>query len=118
MSNGGGPRYTPIDRVAPDYKPQTSSQADRRVFKTARELDEHLRSVCKFVDYMIEGVRVVGLDTKTKGWIYEVYQSGSLDVALKFLEAIPINEIPETYYIIVETPFGNVGKDLNGIFDE
>lgn len=111
-------RYTPVDRVAPDYQPQTSSEADRKVFKTSRELDAYVRSTCKFVDYMIEGVRLVGLDTKKKGWIYEVYQSNSLDVALKFLEAIPVNEIPETYYIIVETPSGNVGKDLNGMFDE
>jgi hypothetical protein len=77
-----------------------------------------VRSTCKFVDYMIEGVRLVCLDTKTKGWVYEVYQSDSLDLALKFLEAIPITEIPDTYYIIVETPSGNVGKDLNGMFDE
>ena len=108
----------PIDRVSPDYQPQTTSQAQQKVFATKRELDAYVRSVCKFVDYMIEGVRLVGLDTKPKGYVYEVYQGDSLDVAMRFLKSIPVEGIPEMYYVIVETPFGNVGKDVRGLFEE
>lgn len=111
-------RYVPIDRVGPDYQPQTTSQTQPKVFATKRELDAYVRSVCKFIDYMVEGVSLVGLDTKAKGYVYEVYRGDSLDVAMQFLESIPLEEIPELHYIIVETPFGNVGKDLKGMFDE
>jgi len=117
-SAGNSTGHAPIERVSGDYRPQTASTAKQKVFATRRELDDHVRKVCKFVDYMIDGVRLVGLDTKTSGYVYEVYQSDSLDTAMRFLEDIPQDQIPELYYVIVETPVGNVGKDVNGMFDE
>ncbi|MGC4081014.1 MAG: hypothetical protein QM736_02615 [Vicinamibacterales bacterium] len=115
--NGGGEKPG-VDRVGSDYRPQTASVPQQKVFATRRELETYVRSVCKFVDYMIDGVRLVGLDTKTAGNVYEVYQSDTLDVAMRFLERIPTDEIPELYHVIVETPSGNIGKDVRGMFDE
>ena len=60
--------------MSPDCQPQTTSQVQQKVFATKRELDAYVRSVCKFVNYMSEGVRLVGLDAKANGYVYEVYQ--------------------------------------------
>lgn len=107
-----------IARVSPDYQPSTSSHADTQYFATTRELDAFVRSHCRFVDRMLGGMKLVGLDKKDRGFVYEVYQSDSLDTAMQFLESIPVTDIPSLYYVIVETPAGNVGKDLKGMFDE
>jgi hypothetical protein len=111
-------RTPPIDRVSFGYKPQTASKEDMKIFVSEEDAKTYLRKTCKFIDYMIEGIRVVGVDKKDRGCIYEVYNCNSRTTALQFLSAIPQSEIPPLYYVIVETPFGNLGKDLNGMFDE
>jgi hypothetical protein len=68
--------------------------------------------------YIIDGVCVAGIDKKPNGNVYEVYKSGCRATAMKFLSAIPTSAIPPLHYVIVETPEGNVGKDVRGTFDE
>lgn len=72
----------------------------------------------KFRKYKIPGVNPISWEEKTDGRRYEVYRSNTRAKALEFLTNIPTTEIPQLFYIIVETPQGNVGKDLQGIFDE
>lgn len=72
----------------------------------------------KFRNYKIPGVNPISWEEKTDGRRYEVYRSDTRAKALEFLANIPTAEIPQLFYVIVETPQGNVGKDLQGIFDE
>ena len=72
----------------------------------------------KFRKYKIEGIIPVSWEEMTDGRMYEVYRSDTRIKALKFLKSIPTEEIPRLFYIIVETPQGNMGKDMQGIFDE
>lgn len=68
--------------------------------------------------YIIEGVSVAGIDKKLNGNVYEVYKSDRRATAMSFLNAIPTSALPPLHYVIVETPEGNVGKDVKGTFDE
>lgn len=70
--------------------------------------------------YKIPGIRPAPkhLEAKPSGEKYQVYAAESKSLALKFLRGIPTDEIPPLFYIIVETPEGNIGKDMNGMFDE
>ena len=68
--------------------------------------------------YIIAGVEVAGIDKKTNGRIYEVYRSQSRSTALSYLNGIPGGVIPESHYVVVETPQGNVGRDIAGLYDE
>ena len=68
--------------------------------------------------YITAGVEVAGIDKKDNGMVYEVYRSQRRSTALSFLNAIPAGKIPDLHYVIVETPEGNVGKDVRGVFDE
>jgi len=72
----------------------------------------------KFRNYKIPGINPVSWEEKYDGRRYEVYRGSTRAIALEFLKSIPTTEIPQLFYIIVETPQGNVGKDLKGIFDE
>jgi hypothetical protein len=72
----------------------------------------------KCYGYIIAGVEVAGIDKKDNGNVYEVYRSQNRATALSFLNAIPQGVLPERHYVIVETPQGNVGKDMLGVFDE
>ncbi len=72
----------------------------------------------KFRKYKIEGITPVSWEEMTDGRMYEVYRSNTRVKALEFLNSIPTAEIPRLFYIIVETPQGNMGKDMKGIFDE
>jgi len=68
--------------------------------------------------YLITGVKLKGQKRNFDGSTYEVYGCRSRNTALDFLRRIPGGAIPPLYYIIVETPYGNVGKDMDGMFDE
>ncbi len=72
----------------------------------------------RFKKYKIEGITPVSWEEMTDGRMYEVYRSNTKIKALEFLKSIPTAEIPRLFYIIVETPQGNLGKDMQGIFDE
>ena len=47
---------------------------------------------------------------------WRVYKASSKAVALSFLSKLKINR--PSYYIVVETPEGNFGKDINGNYQE
>lgn len=47
---------------------------------------------------------------------YEVHEAPSKEVALEFLKNKTVTK--GRYYVIVETPEGNWGKDINGIYQE
>lgn len=68
--------------------------------------------------YLSAGVEVAGIDKKDNGWVYEVYTGQSRNSAIAFLQGIPNGCIPEGHYVIVETPQGNLGRDVLGMFDE
>ena len=57
---------------------------------------------------------MTGIDNFT----YEIYGADSKEAAMRFLERIPTSEIPGQYYVIVETPRGTFGKDIDGIYEE
>jgi hypothetical protein len=52
----------------------------------------------------------------TDSGVYEVYRCASEAEALAFLRRRDVPQ--ERYYLIVETPVRNLGRDLIGIFDE
>jgi hypothetical protein len=47
---------------------------------------------------------------------YEIYKAPSKSVALEYLKTKPVTK--PLYYVIVETPEGNWGKDIDGIYQE
>jgi hypothetical protein len=47
---------------------------------------------------------------------YEVYKAASKESALEFLKEKTVKK--QLYYVIVETPEGNWGKDIDGIYQE
>lgn len=47
---------------------------------------------------------------------YEIYKAPSKSVALEYLKTKPVTK--SLYYVIVETPEGNWGKDIDGIYQE
>jgi hypothetical protein len=101
-----------------EHRPQTASVLERRSFSNRQELDAFLHTECKFLAYMPEGMQVFGLDRKDNGRMYEVYRADCLATAMRFLRSLPREDIPPRYYVIVETPEGNVGRDLEVIFNE
>ncbi len=107
-----------IDRVSFGYKPQTASRTEYKFLLNEDESKAYHQKEFRFIDYRIAGIRVVGLDEKDNGNVYEVYTSHSRATALEYLRAIPLSEFPPLYYVIVETPEGNLGKDLKGMFEE
>ncbi|MCP2283808.1 hypothetical protein APR04_002721 [Promicromonospora umidemergens] len=60
-------------------------------------------------------VRLVGRDERERA-TYIIYSAARLAAALDFLRQTPVTE--EFVYLIVETPQGNIGRDLVYIFDE
>ena len=88
------------------------------ILLTELELKEWLLRTFRFVEYVIDGIQLLEIDEKPNGWVYEVYRCDSRQTALQFLSQIPQQLVPPQYYVIVTTPFGNVGKDMKGIFDE
>jgi len=52
----------------------------------------------------------------TDGNEYLVYVAATRSAAMSFLRSTPVKE--ERHYLIVETPGGNLGKDMIMIFDE
>jgi hypothetical protein len=53
---------------------------------------------------------------RTASGVYEVYRCANEAEALAFLRRRDVPQ--EKYYVIVETPLRNLGRDLFGIFDE
>ena len=105
------------ERVPSGYKPQTASTAKVRITTEDAFIREAQRTYKAFA-YLVDGIRIVGLDRKHNGNIYEVYNCDSREAAIRFLRAVPAGAIPPLYYVVVETPHGNIGKDISGIFDE
>ena len=93
---------------------ETPQAGEKGPVVTVSETDEQFR----FRQYKIAGVRASHLQEQTDGKIYEVYQAESRATALRFLSHIPASEIPPLFYVIAKTPQGNVGRDVNGLFDE
>jgi hypothetical protein len=100
-----------VSFVDKDYKAQTVSVP----FKNSGE-QSGLRF--KFIRFLVPDIKMVHIDKKNNGNIYEVYFAPDYITGVDFLRKIPRNEIPPQYYIIVETPEGNIGKDIDGIFNE
>ncbi|MBF9015864.1 MULTISPECIES: hypothetical protein [unclassified Oceanispirochaeta] len=48
--------------------------------------------------------------------IYQIYNGPDEKTAKSFLEGMPVDQ--DYYYIVVETPEGNFGRDKNGIYSE
>jgi hypothetical protein len=61
------------------------------------------------------GVQFVQTERKL-GSVYHVYRGRSLEAAKSFLRQTPVKD--EYVYNIVETPFGNMGRDFIYIFNE
>lgn len=63
----------------------------------------------------VEGSDTV-VDRKDNGQVYEVSWVGTEAVALEYLRRRDVRQ--ERYYVIVETPYRNFGRDMIMIFDE
>ncbi|ONH27290.1 hypothetical protein [Pseudofrankia asymbiotica] len=61
-------------------------------------------------------VQYVETDTKSSGAVFHVHRGPNREAALAFLRERPVRE--KLVYQIVETPQGNVGRDLIYIFEE
>lgn len=48
--------------------------------------------------------------------VYQVYEAPDADTAKDFLSRNPVDK--QLFYIVVETPEGNYGRDINGIYKE
>ena len=69
------------------------------------------------VDVKAKGSTATYIRTDVQGQnTYEIYKAQSKSSALEFLKQKPVNK--PLYYIIVETPEGNWGKDIEGIYQE
>ncbi|MFG1803366.1 hypothetical protein ACGFI4_24805 [Micromonospora carbonacea] len=51
-----------------------------------------------------------------EGWTYHIHEASSLAQAMTFLRQTPVTE--PGVYVVVETPQGNIGRDLIYIFHE
>lgn len=115
---------TSIEFVDNSYKAQTASVATSDPLlsglppELAREIGARQTNQFKFHHFSTPDMKLVNIDKKTNNNIYEVYFAPDKQTALAFLRTIPRNQIPGLYYVIVETPQGNFGKDMDGIFDE
>jgi hypothetical protein len=58
----------------------------------------------------------VVIDRKPSGTVYEVHRAATEAAALAYLRGRDVRD--EQYYVIVETPGRNLGRDLIMIFDE
>ena len=70
----------------------------------------------RFINYLSEGIIPKGIQKGDNNSIYEVYYSSVYDKAIQFLKSVPTIDIPPFYYIIIETPVENLGKDIDGIY--
>ena len=78
------------------------------------------KSTAKIINPKKKGNLLKDVKFKSKDYsgsnTYEVYSAPSKDAALEFLKTKPVTK--GLYYIVVETPEGNWGKDLNGTYKE
>jgi hypothetical protein len=75
----------------------------------------------KFKKYAEDDVLVDRIENRHQGThnlTYEMYQADSKDAAIRFLRRISTSEIPDQYYVVVETPNCILGKDVDGIYEE
>lgn len=75
----------------------------------------------KFKKYCENDVLVDRIERRHQGlhnFTYEIYHADSKHAATCFLQRIPISEIPKQHYVVVETSEGNLGKDIDGIYEE
>ena len=49
---------------------------------------------------------------------YEIYKAKSKRAAMCFLARVPEVDIEAQYYVVVETPEGEFGKDTDGIYQD
>src|ERR1700686_3519635 len=114
------PSTAPIERggILDFEAPRPGIEDDFRLFATDEEAKAAIRKACRCIDYMIDGIRFSRLETRDEKYEYEIYKSPSRQTALRFLRSVPSHRIPTLYYVIVETPTGNIGRDIRGLFDE
>ena len=91
--------------------------SDFEIFFSQNDLNAHIAKNCRFGNHITGGIQAVSVDDNANG-TYEVYRCSSRATALQFLRSIPQKNIPHEYYVVVQTPDGNLGKDLKGIYDE
>lgn len=75
----------------------------------------------KFKQYVQGDVLLDRVEQRHQGphdFTYEMYSADSKAAAMRFLERIPTSQIPRQYYVVVETPEGNFGKDVDGVYEE
>ncbi len=68
------------------------------------------------VEYVTMQRTAKDLGTQIVTFTYEIYKGPDAATAKDFLSKKPVNK--QHYYIIVETPEGNYGRDIDGIYKE
>ncbi len=51
-------------------------------------------------------------------YYYEIYRAKDKRAAMRFLARVPQADIEPRYYVVVETPEGEFGKDIDGIYQD
>lgn len=97
-----------LDFLVASAPTDAQREAVRRIVDEEVIIEERIR------DVDTRSVRFVGKEQKGK-YTYEVYRAKNKAQALAFLKTKTVDA--EFYYIEVETMEGNVGRDLDGIYE-
>lgn len=66
--------------------------------------------------YTAAGLTFIDIKTQSQGAIFQTLRGNDPEVAKRYLREEPVTEA--LYYIVVETPDGNWGTDVDGLFLE
>jgi len=111
---GGGPTQNPISLI--------ESLIDQPCdFFQPKEKPKPQKGFFSFLSKLFGGKRHSGVKFKETTVLegrslFEVYVAGTKDEALEFLRSKSVTE--KLYYIVVETPEGNWGLDIDGIYQD
>jgi len=75
----------------------------------------------KFREHAGSDVRFVHVQPRHQGpvqYYYEIYRAKDKRAAMRFLTRVPRADIEPQYYVVVETPEGEFGKDIDGIYQD
>jgi hypothetical protein len=75
----------------------------------------------KFEEHAGTDVRFVQVEPRHQRGIqyyYEIYRAADKRSAMRFLARVPQDNIEPRYYVVVETPEGEFGKDIDGIYQD